>query len=123
MQVFASERVIFFDVDNTLVLSAPKYARLGVIQIKDPYEDKIVYRLPHRPHIKLLKNNHARGATVIVWSKNGYRWAQSVIEALGLSEYVDVIMTKPFAFADDEPPERWMGEHVFIPADNSFGQE
>lgn len=117
-----NERVIFFDVDNTLVLPANEITKT-TLRIIDPYDGEIRYREPHFPHMKLLRNYNARKAFVVVWSKNGYQWATAVINALGLTNFVDLIMTKPCVYVDDEPPVKWMGEHVFIPSTDSFGQE
>lgn len=120
MKTCKTERVVTFDIDGTLVLNESEGEAL---LIDDPYEKRIVMRYPHRPHIKLLKNYAARGFFIIVWSKNGYQWAEAVLKALGLIHKVNLIMTKPCVYIDDEPPANWMGEHVFIPADHSFGRD
>lgn len=123
MQIISNERIIPFDVDGTLILS-PEDSYVDHIRFADPYDGSIVRRKVHRPHLKLLRNYIARGAQPIVWSKNGVEWAYAVLLALGFSGDDNIIvMTKPFVHVDDEPCDNWMGQRVFIPADNSFGQE
>ncbi len=124
MRVIHNELVIFFDVDKTLAMPFdPEHDEMSPIAIEDPYSGHITYRQPHKPHIKLLKNYVRRGAFIVVWSKNGYQWANAVVEAFNLIGHVDLIITKPTAYVDDEPAPKWMGEHVYIPANDSFGQD
>lgn len=124
MHVVDNERVIPFDVDNTLIMP---FINAGMaratVEIFDPYSEQTVLRLPHYPHIKLLKNYLARGAFVIVWSKNGSRWAHEVLKALKIDHKNLVAMTKPFAYVDDELSIKWIGEHVYIDPNDNFGQE
>jgi hypothetical protein len=121
MQVIRNELVVYFDVDGTLILDASEGS--VVVSIVDPYDGKKVLRAPHLPHIKLLTNYFGRDAHIIVWSKNGNQWAEAVVKALGIEKYVHQVMGKPFVFVDDEKPKAWMGEHVFMPADSSFGRD
>lgn len=121
MQVVNNERVICFDIDKTLVTFSNGEDVANDIPLMDPYLGRIVYRMKHKPHVRLLINYAQRGAYVIVWSKNGYQWAEAVIKKLGLEKYVDLVATKPFAYCDDEPAEKWMGERVYIPANDDFG--
>jgi hypothetical protein len=120
--VIRNPRVIPFDVDKTLVIpkqDAPENEL--VIPILDPFSKAITYRVIHKPHLKLLKNYIARGAYVIVWSKNGHEWAEAVLDALKIKGVT--IMDKPFAYVDDVPCTFWMGEHIYIKPTDSFGQE
>ena len=36
---------------------------------------------------------------------------------------VDLIMTKPHAYIDDKPAEEFMGEHIYLPYGNGYGEK
>lgn len=93
------EHVICFDCDDTLVMwgEGP-----NDVVIKNPYNEQEIFNLKkHERHIRLLKDNFARGYFVTVWSAGGYLWAKAVVKALGLEEYVHHITAKPSAYVDD----------------------
>ena len=100
---------VYFDVDDTLVMwdNDATYA--------DPAWDSErilidgLSLIPHYTHIRLLKYHKARGRQIVVWSAGGSRWAQDVISALKLNQYVDVIINKPRWFYDDLPVEAGIG--------------
>lgn len=125
MKVIKSENLIVFDVDETLVCYPGK--KDGVkfpsdnILVYDPYDGEYVARSAHKPHIKLLKNHKARGATILVWSQNGYEWAKAVVRALELDEFVDIIASKPRAYVDDLPSSEWMGPRIYMKPEDPFG--
>lgn len=122
MQTVKSEVNIFFDVDDTLVIWGLKREETS-LSVVDPYDNKIVYLGVHNPHVKLLKNHFARGSYVTVWSANGYRWAEVIIRALQLENYVHLVMSKPRAHVDDKPCADWMGEHVYINPNAAWGNQ
>lgn len=104
-----NDQTAFFDVDETLVLWSSDI----------PYEERIfiddgggitAYVTPHRKHIEQLKNHKARGHAVIVWSAGGSEWANAVVNSLGLSQYVDVVMRKPTWYYDDLKSNEFMPE-------------
>lgn len=120
-KVIANELNIFFDVDDTLVMWGEAFSFVDYISVQCPYDGEYISLRPHQPHIKLLKNYHERGAHVTVWSQGGYQWAEAVVKALGLGEFVDVIMTKPRAYVDDLPASEWMGERIYISPESAWG--
>lgn len=83
MFVLKSDKTLFVDVDNTLVIW-----------------EGTTYR-PHRGHIDLIKRFHARGQAVVVWSAGGFSWALRVVQELGLESYVSAVLSKPSWWADD----------------------
>lgn len=117
MRVVRSERTIFVDVDETLVMhekpiaASTKDSVLVVCSInaKDTIE---VWK--NNPMIRLVKDEHNRGSYIIVWSKGGFNWARAVVEELQLMDYVDLVMTKPFAYFDDKDVSEWMKDRVYI---------
>lgn len=121
MNIIKNELIFFVDIDDTLVVWGKAKRGEKVIAVTNPYDDVQEYLRPHKGHIKILKERKARGSTIIVWSAGGYRWAEAVIKALKLSDYVDLIMSKPFAYMDDKTSEHFMGERVYLGIDSTYG--
>jgi hydroxymethylpyrimidine pyrophosphatase-like HAD family hydrolase len=92
MYVLRSDKVLYVDCDNTLVYWNG-----------DEWHGDQKY-------ITLIKQFHARGQGIVVWSAGGYNWAQTVVTTLGLESYVDVILCKCSWFADDQPASEFMLE-------------
>lgn len=114
-----NEHVYMFDVDDTLILwddeiHAPGEGRIAVV---DPYDKITVYVKPHTRHVKLLTQMKGRGRYVVVWSAAGAKWAQAVVDALGLDHSVDLILTKPIGYVDDLPVDQWMKNRIYIQGD------
>jgi FMN phosphatase YigB (HAD superfamily) len=128
MIVIPGERAVFFDVDDTLVLWSAKPEELEAhgVSFQCPaggavIDDEIIpsspwseFLLPHRKHIARLIKHKKDGDTVIVWSAGGYDWAESVVRTLGLEDYVDLIISKPYCFYDDLTPGEFMGQNCYI---------
>ena len=100
---------VYFDVDDTLFLhdqliTEPEKA----IKVQDPpawckpsKHAKYQWGQPHEAHIQALKDYKAQGAVIVVWSQGGSDWAKQVVEALGLTDYVDLCVCKPAVYYDD----------------------
>lgn len=123
--VIQNEMVEPFDVDDTLVLhqdenTIPDGEKLLV---QDPVHPgaHVIVRI-HRPMVRLLEESHARGAHVIVWSRSGWQWAKNVVEALGLTNKVHTVMSKPVAYFDDSPIEKWLPYRVYLSPDTIYKQ-
>lgn len=119
MKIIKSENVVMYDVDDTLVMwgnqwADEKFDYPGAVQIQCPFDSSVFYLRPHKPHIELLKTHKARRKTIIVWSQGGYKWAKAVVESLGLTKYVDIIMSKPMTYVDDLPVEKWMKNRIYL---------
>jgi len=111
-----SELIAVCDVDDTIVMHHPD--SLGeAITITDPYTKTNIDLKIHRKHVKLIKDFKARGYTVIVWSHGGPRWAKSVVDALGLEKYVDIVMAKPAKTLDDLTPDKILGTVIYLKND------
>lgn len=117
MKVIKSEHILPVDVDSTLILYDydATLPDVETIFIPDPYDatNNIAVK-PHTANIKLLKEKHTRNYKILVWSQGGFQWAEAVVRALHLEEYVDLIMTKPHCYIDDLPCTEWMGSRLYL---------
>ena len=107
----------FFDVDDTLVMwSIPQQWNGDLVTVKcRDFADTLV---PNPHNIKLLKKMAARGHAIVVWSGGGADWAEAVVKALGLEEFVDVVTGKPTYYIDDIAGSReWIGKHGYFTLD------
>jgi phosphoserine phosphatase len=129
MIVIPCKQATFFDVDDTLVMwdATPEQLEERGVDFTCPgslvtidecgtegFAPEWKQRLlPHRVHIEQLKKHKQRGHTIIVWSAGGYDWAAAVVKALGLENYVDLVISKPSWFYDDLMPSEFMGKRYY----------
>jgi phosphoglycolate phosphatase-like HAD superfamily hydrolase len=117
MHVISNEAVYCFDIDKTMVSarrSRPDPYGNPEIAVRNPYTFEQVYVTPHTGHIDLLKEMKGRERFIVVWSAAGAQWARTIIEALELQSYVDVIITKPHGYVDDQKAEQFMKNHIYL---------
>lgn len=105
----------YFDVDDTLVMwdlpENPPLVDCALIKCRG-YESKV---LINRYNVDLLKKFAKRGHAVIVWSAGGADWAEAVVKALRLEEYVCVVSGKPSYYIDDiSDPAHILGKHGYF---------
>jgi hypothetical protein len=109
MIVLSRGKVVFFDVDDTMILPpwrltitpSTNALRDELVFVTDPHDGSRSAHLPHRRHIDRLKQHHANGDGVVVWSQGGAGWCEAVVKALGLESHVDLCITKPNVCYDD----------------------
>jgi hypothetical protein len=112
MQVLRCNQPTYFDVDDTLVKWG--YAGLPVEgSIAIECEGFVQHLVPHKKHIDQLKAHKARGHTIVVWSQGGDKWAEAVVKALNLEEYVDLVIEKPQWYYDDLPASAFMPKPIY----------
>lgn len=111
----------YFDVDDTLIMwnrpddTVPDSDKVRVTtrDITD------VFTINHH-NIDYLKKLSARGHAIVVWSAGGVDWANAVVEALELQDYVGAVLSKPTYFVDDiQNPSHFMGKHQYYALDGS----
>lgn len=112
--IIRSERIVPVDVDDTLVMHSPPSPEAPHVLVVDPLTSLTVRVWPNIPMVRLLKEEKARGATIVVWSRGGYAWAESVILALDLGEYVRLIMSKPLIYFDDTDVSKWLKDRIYL---------
>lgn len=107
-----NEYIVCIDVDQTLVMHVNNDNYNYVV--KNPYSGSSITFNPNSNHIELLKQYKGRDLFVIVWSAAGVLWAKAVLESLELTDYVDLIMTKPSKLVDDLPLEDIFPKPVYL---------
>lgn len=113
MKVCGNAPVVCYDCDDTLVMWSLDPKRTDIIKI-DTGNGHFAECNPHHKHIQSIKDHKSRGQVVIIWSAGGGKWAEAVVKALGLEEYVDVCMSKPSWIYDDLSIMKWMPESKYI---------
>lgn len=110
---------VFFDCDDTLVMwNTPSKTIDASEFVRVTCRGQGNLLLPHKHNIQLLKQLSSRGHAIVVWSGGGADWAEAVVKALKLEDYVQVVTAKPSYYVDDlEDPKLWMGKHRYISLD------
>lgn len=121
MIILDKENLRMVDVDDTLVMHKINgHDNKRSVIITDPLGGDKIVLYQNLAMIRLIKEEYARGATIIVWSRGGYEWAKNVVEALKLQKYVTMIMSKPTIYFDDKPVEEWLKDRVYIGPNDSY---
>ena len=106
---YSDKPLVMFDVDDTLV-TWKLDSSLPTVTIKNN-NINTKFNLCYK-NIDSLKKHAARGHTIIVWSAGGSDWAEDVVKALQLEEYVDIIIPKPSWFYDDLEPNDFLKNNL-----------
>jgi phosphoglycolate phosphatase-like HAD superfamily hydrolase len=122
VKIIQSEQLICVDVDDTLIIHRKAKKSDTIVCFTDPYDKAQRYVTVHKPHVKILKDRKRRGATIVVWSQSGYKWAEAVVKALQLQDYVDYVASKPVAIIDDKPASDWLAERIYLDPNSKYGQ-
>jgi len=102
MKTIRNDKVIMYDVDETLIhWYNPGDDEKAPIAIGEEVFWVNIYE------VERLKKSHEIGYTIIVWSQSGWEWVERVCEALEITKYVTIGMTKPLFFIDDIPLKFW----------------
>lgn len=110
MKAIKSEHLIYFDVDDTLILWTDKFD----VVFECPHTKNMLQAQRHAGHIRLLKEKKIRGWTIVVWSQGGWEYAKAVVQALHLESFVDYVQTKPQALVDDLNPGIWLPTPLYL---------
>lgn len=114
MQVYKTNQLAMYDTDDTLIMWNLEDKSKN-IPIEDPYIIGMInFVTPNEKHIELMKKHKARGFTIVVWSQAGVEWAEAVVKALKIEQYVDAVFTKPCVYVDDLPVTEWFGQRVYF---------
>jgi len=91
-------RVVFVDVDDTLVRSVG------------------AKRIPMPGVVARVRELHASGAVLYLWSSGGSEYARSTADALDLSHCFAGFLPKPDIYLDDQPVAEWRYCKHVLPA-------
>jgi hypothetical protein len=108
------------DVDDTLIMwSVPQDYRGPIVTTNyGGFKDR---GIPNLEAVKHLKKMKARGYSVVVWSAGGSDWAEVAVKALGIEDWVDVVMPKiDFHLDDVECPTDKIGKWQYITPDGKM---
>ena len=83
------QHVVFVDVDDTLVRSAG------------------TKRIPMPPVVARVRELHAQGVALYLWSSGGAEYARASAAELGIEECFLAFLPKPDAYIDDQPVQEW----------------
>jgi predicted HAD superfamily phosphohydrolase YqeG len=89
MALTTKPRVIFVDVDDTLVRSVG------------------TKRIPMPGVVAQIRQLHASGAQLFLWSSGGGEYARSSAVELGVEDCFVAFLPKPDAYIDDQPVHEW----------------
>jgi hypothetical protein len=122
MKVIATEDLLPFDVDFTLIMHGKIKKHHKVICYTCPYSKQQLTVRVNEPMVAVLKERLARGSTVMVWSKSGYKKAEAVLRALNIDHANLYVTTKFRDYADDKPISEWSGERIWLDPDSGYGK-
>lgn len=116
MQVIRKDISFPVDIDDTLIKRIfPDDPRWNDAMVLDYYGEER-RAVPLKGNISILKASVARGRNVVVWSGNGFAWAEQVLNKLALDSLDVYVMSKPAGYLDNEECTLWMGAKVFDPS-------
>jgi hydroxymethylpyrimidine pyrophosphatase-like HAD family hydrolase len=84
-----NQKVVFIDVDNTLVRSVG------------------TKRIPMPSVIKRVRELHQQGATLYLWSTGGAEYAHASAIELGIEDCFVSFLPKPDVYVDDQSIDEW----------------
>ena len=112
MVTFKERKTVYFDCDDTLLeWKTCNEDEVGSIRIEN--NGHRFYKKAISANISALIDHSLAGHLVVVWSAGGSTWAETIIKALQIEPYVDVILSKPDFYYDDKDPSHWLPERQF----------
>lgn len=118
MTIIKNENIRPFDVDGTLIV--PYVKGTPFVRVYDAVTKSDIRVCINLSMVRMLKEEHHRGGHIVVWSRGGNEWAANVVRALGLEEYVHLVMSKPIVYFDDVPIKKWLKDRVFLKPEDKY---
>lgn len=112
MITFKERKTVYFDCDDTLLeWKTCNETTTGAIKIENnghEFYKKVIFE-----NVEALIDHSMAGHVIVVWSAGGSTWAETIVKALGIENYVDVVLNKPDFYYDDKDPSHWLPERQF----------
>lgn len=99
-----------FDVDDSIIMWQPLHPEAVDITIGKYTERAVI----HHEHIAALKRHKFRGHIIVVWSQGESEWAEAVVKALCIEDYVDLCISEPSWYYDDLKAEEFMPDSIRV---------
>lgn len=114
MFIAKSNLTTFFDVDDTLIYWTEPSLKEGSKEVIFEFNGFTIKKYVIIPHVEELKLQKESGSYIVVWSASGYQWAEAIVKALELEEYVDLIISKPTRYYDDKEASKWLPNRRYL---------
>lgn len=112
MKVIKGDKTVWFDVDDTLIhwnsVEGSTTVKVKYGMLKQVFEVSVI-----EENVTALKLHASRNHTIVVWSAGGVEWAEAAVKALGLTQYVDLVICKPSWIYDDLDPVSFMPKRLW----------
>ena len=112
MYVVPQGNTVYFDVDDTLIYWDTTKIDPTIIKEAEQITIKLngfeMLRHVIQSNVDEIVLQKMSGCHVVIWSASGSQWAEAVIKALELEDYVDVVVSKPYHYYDDKDAKCWM---------------
>lgn len=111
MRTLLSDNVLCVDVDDTLISweeANEDSPHESCVPIEIVFNDISAIYWVFRDNVQSIKTHHHKGHHIVVWSGSGHEWAETVVRALNLIDYVDIVMAKPRWLLDDLKPSEFL---------------
>lgn len=107
--------VIFSDVDGTIIFWQNEDGTYTAPTPKYAQEHNLDPKVNDRA-VQFLRNRHAAGATIVLWSMGGEEHCRWAAKFCGIDNIVSNYLRKPTASMDDKPG--WKARYSY----NEFGE-
>lgn len=122
MKIIPTEDLLPFDVDDTIVMHGKIRKGQRTVAYTCPYTDEQKIVRVNEPMVQVLRERLARGTSVLVWSKSGYKKAVAILRALKI-DHKNLYVTSKFKdYADDKDISTWSGERIWLDPDCGYGK-
>lgn len=107
MLVIRNDNLVTCDVDDTLIgWDNCPIDRSTWVEVE--FAGKTYHHWVLDENVASLRRHASRNQPIIVWSQGGHEWAEAVVKALGITDIVTAVMSKPKFVIDDLPASVWM---------------
>lgn len=104
------QTIVIWEKDINIVLNGTDEKHCIPVELNG----KKFFIRPLWGHVNQIIQQNLKGLICIAWSAGGASWADAVVRALNLQDYVLCSLTKPNFYYDDKPAEHFMGKHYYF---------